>query len=328
MINKWRRIIRIDQELRANRYPTRQDLINILREEWGETVTERTIYDDFALLRDRLGAPIEFSEEHGGYAYTDPTYALPAIYVTEGELMGLFIGQEIIQRYLGTPFEAPLRSAIDKIAEYLPDQVKLDLNQAKDYFTFEPGAIVAVQPGLMEDLHRASRVRKKVRIHYYTAGRDEWNERTVCPHHLYNTGSDQYLFAYDELRGQMRNFHLGRIDRWEVLDETFERQPDFSAEEWMASAFQVERGEEIANVVIRFDEYQARYIRERRWHESQEPLEELPDGGVILRFSSGGLDEVKRWVMQYGSHAEVLAPEKLRTVVAEEVARMARTYGR
>lgn len=327
MINKWRRIIRIDQEIRAERCPSAQKLIDMLRDEWGETVSERTIYDDIALLRDRLGAPVEFDKGYGGYVYTDPTYVLPAIYVTEGELMGLFIGHEIMHRYLGTPFEAPLRSAIDKIAEYLPDQVKLDLDQAKDYFTFEPGAFVNVQPGLVEDLHRASRVQKKVRIHYYTAGRDEWNERTVCPHHLYNTGSDQYLFAYDELRGQMRNFHLGRIDRWEVLDETFERQPDFSAEEWMASAFQTERGDEVFDVTIRFDEYQARYIRERKWHGSQGPPEELPDGGVILRFSAGGLGEVKRWVMQFGAHAKVLAPDKLVQDVAEEVARMAHLYG-
>ena len=42
-------------------------------------------------------------------------------------------------------------------------------------------------------------------------------------------------------------------------------------------------------------------------HETQEPLEELPDGGVILRFRAGGLGEVKRWVMQWGAHAKVLA---------------------
>jgi predicted DNA-binding transcriptional regulator YafY len=327
MINKWRRIIRIDQEIRAGRCPNVQSLIDLLRDEWGETVTERTIYDDIALLRDRLGAPVEFDRERGGYGYADPTYVLPAIYVTEGELMGLFIGQEIIQRYLGTPFEVPLRSALDKIAEYLPDQVRLDLNQATAYFTFEPGAMVAIRPGLLEDLHRAMRAQKKVSIYYYTAGRNEWNERTVSPHHLYyNARGDAYLFAYDELREQMRNFHLGRIERWQVLGERFERQAGFSPEAWMAGAFQAERGDEIFDVAIRFDEYQARYIRERKWHESQ-ATEDLPDGGLILRMQTAGLGEIKRWVMQYGSHAEVLTPDRLRQDVAEEVARMAKTYG-
>jgi hypothetical protein len=56
----------------------------------------------------------------------------------------------------------------------------------------------------------------------------------------------------------------------------------------MAQAFQMERGEEPVEVVIRFDAYQARYIRERRWQATQE-VEELADGGLILRCKTGGL---------------------------------------
>jgi predicted DNA-binding transcriptional regulator YafY len=80
------------------------------------------------------------------------------------------------------------------------------------------------------------------------------------------------------------------------------------------------------DVTIRFDEHQARYIRERRWHETQKPLEELPDGEVVLRFRAGGLGEVKRWVMQWGAHAEVLEPAELRAEVATEVKKMQKMY--
>jgi predicted DNA-binding transcriptional regulator YafY len=69
-----------------------------------------------------------------------------------------------------------------------------------------------------------------------------------------------------------------------------------------------------------------RGIRERKWHETQQDLEELPDGGVILRFRTGGLGEVKRWVMQYGAHAEVLQPEHLRRAVATEMRQAAKNY--
>lgn len=69
----------------------------------------------------------------------------------------------------------------------------------------------------------------------------------------------------------------------------------------------------------------ARYIRERRWHPTQES-EEMPDGGLLLRFRTGGLAEVRRWVMSYGSHAEVLVPENLRREVGEEIRKMVRLY--
>jgi predicted DNA-binding transcriptional regulator YafY len=42
---------------------------------------------------------------------------------------------------------------------------------------------------------------------------------------------------------------------------------------------------------------------------------------------TSGLGEVRRWVMQYGGHAEVLAPAALRQAVIEEVRRMAEVYG-
>ena len=85
----------------------------------------------------------------------------------------------------------------------------------------------------------------------------------------------------------------------------------------MAQAFQLELGEEPVDVAIRFDAFHAHYIRERQWHPTQE-IDEQPDGCLILRFRVGGMSEVKRWVMAYGSHAQVLAPQSLREDAADE----------
>ncbi len=95
----------------------------------------------------------------------------------------------------------------------------------------------------------------------------------------------------------------------------------------MASAFQIERGDQMYEIAIRFDEYQARYIRERKWHDLEQK-EEQGDGGLIYRVSTAGLNEMKRWVMAFGAHAEVLAPEELRSAVADEAARMLALYHR
>jgi len=75
-----------------------------------------------------------------------------------------------------------------------------------------------------------------------------------------------------------------------------------------------------------FDSFAARWVRERKWHESQR-LDEQPDGSLILRFTVSGLGEVKRWVFSFGSHAEVLAPEELREEIQRETKKMAEKYG-
>ena len=46
-----------------------------------------------------------------------------------------------------------------------------------------------------------------------------------------------------------------------------------------------------------------------------------------MRFTTTGLEGVRRWVLQYGAHAEVLAPEELRSAVAEEAQALAAVYG-
>jgi predicted DNA-binding transcriptional regulator YafY len=134
------------------------------------------------------------------------------------------------------------------------------------------------------------------------------------------------VIAFDHLRGQFRHFAVSRIEEWQILKhERFTRDPDFSPESYLAQGFLAEHGDTPVEIVIWFDEYQARYMRGKQWHASQ-TIEEHADGTLTLRFQTGALAEVRRWVMSYGDHAEVLAPTELRAEVAAEAAAMARRY--
>jgi predicted DNA-binding transcriptional regulator YafY len=316
------RIWCIDGHIRANNFPTAERIAEEMQ------VSKRVIYQDKAFMKLRLGAPIEFDWQKGGWFYTNPTWAMPAMFVTEGELLAFFLSLDVAQRYLGTDFEAPLQSAVNRLAANLGQQVQINLEKLRDNYTFVAPATPHVDAHLLAEMTRAIRDRFQVRMRYYTASRDEWTERVVNPHHLYNIQGDWYLFAYDHNRQEMRSFHLGRLEWWKILEAHFERVENFSAREWMKTAFQVIRGGEPQQVAIRLDAFQARWIRERRWHESQSPLEETPDGGVILRFQTGSLSEVQRWVMQFGSHAEVLEPAQLRDATCQEVHKMLGVYTR
>jgi predicted DNA-binding transcriptional regulator YafY len=313
------RIFEIDRQIRAGRYPNAGSLA-------GELETgRRVIFNDRAFMVNRMGAPIEFDKARGGWYYSDETWSLPNILVTEGELLAFFLSVEVARRSMGTALEGSLRSAIDKFSKNIRGPVSIDLETLREHYTFAAPAQASASEQALLDLHRAIAENRRVWMRYYTASRDAHTERTVSPYHLYNIHGDWYLIAYDDQRGAMRNFAIGRMEDWRILDETFQGDPAFSVEKYMKSAFQTERGGEPAQVGVRFDAAQARYMRERRWHESQQ-MEELPDGGLILRFTTGGLDEVKRWVMQYGAHAEVLEPEELRQEVEEEVRRMGKLY--
>lgn len=314
------RMIAMDAAIRGGGFPSVQTFIERFE------VSERTVHGDLTFMRERLLAPLAYDRRRGGYFYTDPNWVLPTMFATEGELLAFFLSVELTRRYLGTTFEAPLRKAAAALANSLPDQVQLDMSLLAQHYTFQSGATARADPALLMALHEATHERWPMQINYFTAGRGERNQRVIDAHHLYNVRGEWQVIAFDHLRKGMRNFAVSRIEQWELLKtQRFTRNPDFSLESYLAQGFLSEHGDAPVEIVVWFDAYQARYIRERQNHSTQQ-IEEHDDGTLTLRFRSGALGEVRRWVMSFGNHAEVLEPASLRVEVAVEAAAMVQRY--
>jgi hypothetical protein len=69
----------------------------------------------------------------------------------------------------------------------------------------------------------------------------------------------------------------------------------------------------------------AGYIKEKIWHESQE-IHTQKDGSIIFEAEVAGTDEIKFWIMSWGSKAEVLEPESLRDEILREAEVMLERY--
>jgi predicted DNA-binding transcriptional regulator YafY len=313
------RIMEIDRRIRAGEYPNADKMAEILE------VSRRVIYNDRSFMIYRLGAPIEYDKKHGGWFYTDKTWVLPGMMVTEGELLAFFLSMEISKRYVGTDLESPLRSAVDKIARVVKGPVSVDTNALRSHYTFSGPTSLTINEVVLTDLHHAIINRQQVWMRYFTAGRGEVTERVVFPYHIHNFQGDWFLIAFDTLRNDFRIFLMGRIEKWQVLPDQFERDADFSAADWIGSAFQLHGGEEVIEAAIWFSKERAPFIRERLWHPSQQ-IEEREDGSLILKMQTAGLMEVRNWVLQFGSQAEVLAPEMLRDECKAEIADMMDRY--
>jgi predicted DNA-binding transcriptional regulator YafY len=314
------RIMAIDRYIREGSYPNADKMADILE------VSRRVIYNDRSFMIYRLGAPIEYDRERGGWFYTEENWILPGMMVTEGELIAFFLSMEISKRFIGTDLESPLRSAVEKIARAVKGPVSVDTNVLRSHYTFSGPTTSTMNEETLLDLHHAIINRHCVWMRYFTAGRGELTERVVLPYHMHNFQGDWFLIGFDRLRKDYRIFLIARIEEWKVLSETFERDETFSPENWIGNAFQVHGGEEVADVSIWFSQKQAQFIRERLWHPSQK-IKEGKDGSLILHLKTAGLVEVKYWVLQFGSDAEVLAPDWLRSACQDEIVKMMGRYG-
>jgi predicted DNA-binding transcriptional regulator YafY len=304
-------VIWLDRQIREGRYPSVQDL----QDEFS--VKHRHAFNVVGYLRDSLNAPVCYSRERRGYYYSDPTYVLPAVFLQEGELLALLLAEQVSRHYLGTPLEAPLRAAMKKISRYLPEGEYIELTDLADRFHFAGGTSVEVPLSLLAGVQQAIREHRVLRLLYHSLARDEIRERDVEPHFLTNVTGDWMVVAWDRWRDEDRVFMLARIHEHQVLEERFQPRPELSRDRYSRYAFRTEHGAEPYDVALRFDPFQARWVRERTWHPSQR-VEELTDGGLILRLTISGEGDLLRWVLGYGSHVEVLEPQHLRERVAEE----------
>ena len=78
-------------------------------------------------------------------------------------------------------------------------------------------------------------------------------------------------------------------------------------------------------MVLRFNAAAADFIREKRWHPSQE-LKELKDGAVELHLRLSSLEEIARWVLTWAGNATVVQPRELAGMVRKAAKRLLQAH--
>ncbi len=171
----------------------------------------------------------------------------------------------------------------------------------------------AIQGALME--------RRRLRLRYYSMSRDEVSDRRVDPYHLTLHGGGFYLVGYCHLRQAVRIFAVERIRECEVLAARFDRPKTFDVDKYLEGAWGIIRGD-IVTVKVLFVRALARYIRDRLWHPTQ-TFRELDGGRLEMTLRVADTLEVRRWILGFGSEAEVLEPAALREALRRDAEALA-----
>jgi predicted DNA-binding transcriptional regulator YafY len=304
------RMMRIHQEIATGSYPNKTALAEKLE------VSTKSVGRDLEFMRDRLNLPLAYDTKRWGYHYTEPVSSFPTFQITEGELVALLIAEKALEQYRGTNFEKPLVSALKKMAAQLPDTVSFNMAEWDQTISFRTSAEPILNLEIFDALAKATAARRQLRFDYRKPGQVRPEMRVVDPYHLANINGEWFLFAFDHARKDIRTFVPARMSQVAQTGRSFPRPARFSLEKRLHDSFGVVSGKGEFKVVLRFDEFAAGYIREKRWHASQE-LCELKDGGAELRMKLSSLEEVRRWVLSWGGHARAVSPKELADAVRE-----------
>lgn len=155
----------------------------------------------------------------------------------------------------------------------------------------------------------------------YAGGRTPGQVREVTPYGLL-FGRANYLVAAEgpesEGGGEPRNWRLDRLSAVEALDDRpAERPADFSLQAYADRSFGIYQDAQ-EDVALRFRPEAAEGALRWRFHVGQRVTRE-EDGGVTVRFRASGMRELAWHLFSWGANVEVLAPERLRTILVEEL---------
>lgn len=288
-------------------------------------VSAKTIQRDLEFMRDRLNLPIGYDQARLGFYYTEPVSSFPAIEVSEGELVALFIAQKAMAQYEGAPFEQQLAAAFRKLTDGLQDKITFGWSELDSAISFRSIGASIADLEIFETVSKAVVRSVELTFGYRKIYGSKHEDRRIRPYHLGYIEGQWYLIGWDLSREQIRTFALPRIQEPRLTTTRFRRPADFSIARHLGGSFGVFSGAAQHEVRIRFDAMASQIVSERQWHVSQR-MKRLADGSIELTLQLGSLPEVERWVLSWGKRAKVIEPPELIERLKKSIAAMQSAY--
>ena len=314
------RFVWFDSEARHERFPNASKL--------GEhfEIAPKTAQRSIDHFRDRLQAPLEYDSSQKGYYYTDPTFQLPIIRISEEELLALLISKKLISEASAGSLAEELGSVSTRLgsllAANLPGRAKLE-----DAFSFRWKNISPTDPMTFKIVTSALLQGKLLTFCYYSPNASSCTMRTVEPHHMVNYMGNWHLISFCHLRNEWRDFVLGRMTLCNVEGVPFLIRSKEDWQPFLQDTFGIFQTKNNFDVVLRFTPERSRWIKGEIWHEGQS--EEVHEDGSLTRTISVSHEaEILMEILKHGAHVEVLKPEWLKEKVVMELQDAVRKYCR
>ena len=284
-------------------------------------ISVRTVYRDLAALGE-AGIPI-IAEAGVGYSLVKG-YHLPPVMLTAEEASALSLSGKLVEHLTDASLRKQMDSALMKIRSVLPRERQDYLDRLERYTTVvqscsSPPNRVSSQS--LIPVQRALAEGRVLAMEYQGAQRPELTRRQVEPLGLVFYADNWHLIAYCRLRRDVRDFRTDRIRRLQLQNERFSGHTNFSLQHYLdasarAGKFEVAR--------VRFQPEVMERVR-REWS-SRLQEERQEQGGVVATLLTYSPQWLAGWMLSFGSAAEVLAPERLRKLVAAEAEAIAAKY--
>lgn len=314
----FERFVWFDNQTRKGLFPNTTTLAE--RFECSARTAQRNIEH----FRDRLGAPLKYDPSKRGFFYTDPSFTLPVMRLSESELVALLASHKLLTDAAAGPLGEELARVTVKLDSLLSQNLPAGVDPERA-FSFRWQGFSPGDPLVFKQVTVALLSRHLLTFCYYSPASGQCTMRTVEPHHMLNYMGAWHVIAFCRLRGEWRDFHLSRISMIKLEDDSFGLRNEEEWRPFLEDTFGIFQNRRRFEVTIRFTAERARWVRDEIWHpdQRQQPLE---DGGLLLTLPASHEVEIIREVLKHGAHAEIVEPDWLREKIGEEISLMMKNY--
>jgi predicted DNA-binding transcriptional regulator YafY len=319
VIRQWRVLHAIE----ASRHGV---AIDALADDLG--VTTRTIRRDLAALQEAGFALYDDRSDEGRVRWRLDGHVLKGLETgfTLAELCALYLGRNLLESVVGTPFQRDLANAFARIEAVLSPRMRQFLDRLPSVLEAKPGPRArgdASASDLVARLLEATLHHRETRMRYHSVSSGRDKDYLVHPYRLAFAQGGLYLLAFVPEYGDVRTFAIDRIASVSLEKQTFTPTRDVASDVF-GNSLGVNTGP-VERAEVAFDGRIAPFLRARVWHPSQE-IRELPDGGVVLTLHVCHDWALRSWILGWGASARVTAPPALAAAVARDLAEAAAGY--
>ncbi len=308
------RLFKIEQAIQNLSYPSVERLQNELE------VSRRTILRDIEELKLYYNAPIEYDRMRKGYYYSDNTYFVKNMMLTESEVFAVTGILPLMERYNNTPLKKTITKVYETLSQMLPNQVEVQSSFMNDVeFIADPIPVISEE--VFNAVFKATKLHKIMKFDYRSISATDYKLHELHPYKIYNQKGDWYILGYSPKYEKFATFTLARMKNIE-LGEDFKPDPDYKNKVHIDPNFGIWNiDNKPQKIELLFDKSINTYVLERTWHKNQN-CKQNEDGTVYLCFESNQIQETLYWVLRFGSAVTILNPPELKEMYKEEVKKM------
>ncbi|MGR4065250.1 MAG: helix-turn-helix transcriptional regulator [Vulcanimicrobiaceae bacterium] len=288
----------------------------------GRRPSTRSMRRYLAVLGD-AGFPWYFDRAANRYGFADG-YSLKRLDLSSGELFGL-----VALRSIGASVGGSIGGSIDEITDKLVGssrgaKARLD----------RPSPVAFRLPEIRLDengerafaqLSAAERALRSVEFVYHDK-EGKRSTRKADPYGFVVSHGRVYCVAYDHARRAKRTFAVDNVADVRTLTATFAKPEGFDLASFAGTSISgVLHGADLTDVRVTFARRVAKAAVAARIV-TDSAVKYAEDGAVEITYRVADVDELVRWVLGWGTQAEILAPPDVRARIAELSAEVAAKY--